>query len=148
MPLGITQDPETKNYMMVLNNTICKKCNYACYAIHFQQNFENWTSGNNDIDKFIQDTQLSMHNSNEVFANSIEWIPYDRLDDIAKNKFGKMYKVNWIDGKIEYWDNENKNLIRYGSEDMILKSLNNSKNITIEFTNEVLQIDCSIQFDI
>ncbi|RGB32960.1 hypothetical protein C1646_762276 [Rhizophagus diaphanus] len=140
MPLGITQDPETKNYMMVLNNTICKKCNYACYAIHFQQNFGNWTSGNNDIDKFIQDTQQSMHNSNEVSAKAIEWIPYDRLDDITKNKFEKLYKANWIDGKIEYWDNENRNWIRYGSEDVILKSLNNSNNIAIEFTNEIRKL--------
>jgi hypothetical protein len=79
-----------------------------------------------------------MHNNNEVSANAIEWIPYDRLDDIAKNKFGKVYKANWIDGKIESWDNENKNWTRYGSEGVILKRLNNSKNIIIEFTNEVV----------
>ena len=41
----------------------CKECNQkntginwckACDAKHFQQNFEKWTSGNVDIDKFIQ----------------------------------------------------------------------------------------------
>ena len=45
---------------------ICKECNQelynswcnACNAKHFQQNFKKWTSGNDDIDKFIQDTQL------------------------------------------------------------------------------------------
>jgi hypothetical protein len=59
---GITQDPETKNYMMVLNDK-CKTCNYICYAKRFQQNFENWISGNDNIDKFIQDTQLSAHHN-------------------------------------------------------------------------------------
>jgi len=47
---------------------LCEVCNKenirsswckACNAKHFQQDFEKWTSGNVDIDKFIQDTQLS-----------------------------------------------------------------------------------------
>uniref|UniRef100_U9UKF9 Uncharacterized protein n=1 Tax=Rhizophagus irregularis (strain DAOM 181602 / DAOM 197198 / MUCL 43194) TaxID=747089 RepID=U9UKF9_RHIID len=83
--------------------------------MHFQRNFKNWTSGNDDIDKFIQDTQLSAHKDSEI-SNALEWIPYDRLDNFAKNKFGKVYKANWIDGKIKYWDNKNKNWIRYGSQ--------------------------------
>ena len=56
----MTQDPETKNYMVVLDD-ICEKCNCVCNTIRFQQDFKNWTSGNNDIDKFIQDTQLTRH---------------------------------------------------------------------------------------
>ena len=51
--------------MLVLSEN-CKECNYVCNAIHFQQNFKNWTSGNNDIDKFIQVTQLSAHSDNEL----------------------------------------------------------------------------------
>ena len=50
---------------------LCEKCKQpktsrfwcnVCNAKHFQQNFKNWTSRNNDIDKFIQDTQLSATN--------------------------------------------------------------------------------------
>jgi hypothetical protein len=37
---------------------MCEKCNRICIAKHFQQNFKNWTSGNNGIDKFIQNTQM------------------------------------------------------------------------------------------
>jgi hypothetical protein len=44
-------------------NKECKKCNRNCYAILFQQDFKNWASGNNDIDKLIQDTQLSAHSN-------------------------------------------------------------------------------------
>src|SRR5688572_27251398 len=33
-----------------------------CHAKHFQQNFKNWTSGNRDIDEFIQKTQLKTKN--------------------------------------------------------------------------------------
>ena len=54
---------------------LCKECNQentggswckACNAKHFQQNFEKWTSGNVDIDKFIQDAQLSAIYSGKV----------------------------------------------------------------------------------
>ena len=79
---------------------LCEECNqeytgvdwcFACNAKHFQhfqQNFEKWSSGNVDIDKFIQDTQLS---ANKRFK-ALEWIPYDRFYDIeyiAKGGFGK-----------------------------------------------------------
>ncbi|POG65200.1 kinase-like domain-containing protein [Rhizophagus irregularis DAOM 181602=DAOM 197198] len=122
---GITQDPETKNFMMVLNNK-CKECNNVCNTIHFQQNFGNWTSGNNDIDKLIQDTQLSVHND---VSNALKWIPYDRFYDIkyiAKGGFGKVYRAIWIDGG------------EYQNMPVALKSLNNSKNITLKFMNEIM----------
>ena len=131
----MTQDPETKGYMMVLND-MCERCNSVCFAKHFQQNFKKWTSGNDDIDKFIQHTQLS----EEYTCILLEWIPYDRFYDIeyiAKGGFGKVYKANWIDGFILYWDNENQNWKRYDNKFVSLKSLNNSKNVTLEFINEV-----------
>src|SRR5438034_9186123 len=96
---------------------LCKECNQKntgynwcnrCNAKHFQQNFEQWNSGNVDIDKFIQDTQLLAHCRQKV----IEWIPYDRFYDIefiAKGGFGKVYKANWIDGSIKKWDTKNQN---------------------------------------
>ncbi|GBB84863.1 hypothetical protein RclHR1_11440002 [Rhizophagus clarus] len=137
---GITQDPITKNYMMVLNDK-CKKCGYICNAIQFQRNFENWTSGNNDIDKFIHDNQLLAHNRT---YNTIEWIPYDKFYNIkyiAKGGFGIVYKANWTDGCIGYrnsWDYKNQNWNREDQNmSVALKSLNNSKNITSEFMNEV-----------
>ncbi|CAB4421948.1 unnamed protein product [Rhizophagus irregularis] len=94
---GMTQDPETKNYMMVLNNK-CKKCNKICNAIYFQQKFIDWTSNNDDIDKFIQATQLSAHDD---VRGVLEWIPYDRFYDvkyISKDDFGEMYIADWSDG--------------------------------------------------
>uniref|UniRef100_U9TH97 Protein kinase domain-containing protein n=1 Tax=Rhizophagus irregularis (strain DAOM 181602 / DAOM 197198 / MUCL 43194) TaxID=747089 RepID=U9TH97_RHIID len=138
---GITQDPETTMYMIVLND-ICKKCNSICNAMHFQQNFDNWTSGNNDIDNFIQDTQLSEHAFYEV-KNTLEWIPYDRLYNIkyiTKDEFGKVYRANWIDGFISYWDSKNQNWEREGHNMFVkLKSLNTPKNFTLEFTQKIIK---------
>mgnify|MGYP006172236279 CR=1 FL=1 len=124
----------------------CEECNqeytgeywcHSCNAKHFQQNFKNWTSGNDDIDKFIQHTQLSANKRTEV----LEWIPYDRFYDIkfiAKGGFGNVYKAIWIDGYIGYWVDKNQHWIRYSPNiNVALKGLNNSKNVTTEFINEV-----------
>ena len=119
-------------------NEICKECNYKCDANRFRQNFKNWTSGNSDIDKFIQDTQLLAHND---LPKALEWIPYDRFYDIkyiAEGEFGKVYRANWIDGFIDEWDNKYQNWKRRSQNKYVaLKSLNNSKNVTLEFMNEV-----------
>ncbi|PKC67997.1 kinase-like protein, partial [Rhizophagus irregularis] len=137
---GITQDLETKSYMIVLND-ICEKCNYKCNSIYFQQKFIDWTSGNKDIDKFIQDTQLLAHKNGEI-SHALEWIPYSKfcnIEYIARGGFGKVYKANWIDGNISYWDNKNQFWKRYNENMYVaLKSLNNSKKITLEFMNEMM----------
>ncbi|RGB32578.1 hypothetical protein C1646_706370, partial [Rhizophagus diaphanus] len=60
----------------------CKSCN----SKHFQQNFKNWTSGND------------------------EWIEYNRFKNVeylAKGGFGTIYKAIWKDGYILVWDSEN-----------------------------------------
>ncbi|EXX56358.1 Tpk3p [Rhizophagus irregularis DAOM 197198w] len=139
---GITQNPETKDYMIVLKNYYnnkCKKCDCACGSIHFLLNFNNWTSGNDDIDEFIQGTQLSTH-KNDV-KKALEWIPYNKLynvEYIAKGGFGIVYKANWIDGNISFWDDGYQNWKRISQNmPVALKSLNNSENISLEFMNEI-----------
>ena len=121
--------------MVVLDDT-CEKCNKKCNTTHFQQNFKNWTSGNNDIDKVIQDSQLSTHDN---LSEALEWIPFNRLSNVSyitKDEFGKMYIANWVDGSIWYrgcenWVKKDQNMF------VILKSFDDSKNITSEFMNKV-----------
>ncbi|GES73178.1 kinase-like domain-containing protein [Rhizophagus clarus] len=84
----------------------CQTCN----SKRFQQNFENWTSGNDDIDKFIQ-----------------------------KGGFGKVYKANWKDGYITHWDSSKhqwKRIFKVNSF-VALKSLSNSQNVKLKFINEI-----------
>jgi hypothetical protein len=125
-------------------------CNHECNAKRFKQNFKNWTSGNNKIDKFIQNTQLSDHNCQ---YQALEWIPYDRFYDIryiSEDKFNKMYRANWIDGCIveswyddqnryqNCWDDDNQNWKREKPNMfVILKILNDPTSITSEFINKV-----------
>ncbi|GES87491.1 kinase-like domain-containing protein [Rhizophagus clarus] len=129
---GITQDPETKDYILVWNK-ICKKCKRECNAFYFLQNLNNWTSGNKVIDKFIQYSQLSTH---ENTTNALEWIPYDRFYNISyieKDEF----RANWIDGYIDNWDINNKNWKRKDQNtSVIMKNLKNFSNI-IKFIENV-----------
>ena len=116
-------------------NTFYNWCQ-PCNSKHFQQNFKSWTSGNSDVDKLIQESQLNAKNKNE----KLEWIEYDRFEDIeyiTKGGFGKVYKANWKDGYIRNWDYETNQWERLKSVMVALKSLNNSKDITLEFLNEV-----------
>ncbi|GES93623.1 kinase-like domain-containing protein [Rhizophagus clarus] len=140
---GITRNPETKNYMIVLSGNLSNGCNDVCYAIHayFKKNFWRWTSGNESIDYFIRYNQLSVHY--EV-SKVLEWIPFDRFCDIkyiAKGGFGRVYKAYWIDGNMIYWDNDKENWKRAGQKLVALKSLNNSENVTSEFMNEIMLHD-------
>src|SRR3954451_16270401 len=75
----------------------------SCYSKHFQQDFNKWTSGNKEIDEFIQKFQLNATCREEV----LEWIPYEKFEDIeylAKGGFGTVHKAFWIDGYICNWN--------------------------------------------
>ena len=116
----------------IFNNFWCQPCN----SKHFQPNFKNWTSGNSDVDKLIQESQLNAKNEYE----KLEWIEYDRfknIEYITKGGFGKVYKAKWKDGRIENWNYETNQWYRNYIGFVALKSLNNSKDVTLEFLNEV-----------
>ena len=130
---------------------LCEKCmqpknNYRwCRVCNFQQNFQNWTSGNHIVDKFIQKMQLKVKDIKEI----VEWIEYDRFENIeylAKGGFGTTFKAIWKDGPVESWDSENNQWERekryrrhpnYPNYPVALKCLHNSQNITTEFLSEV-----------
>ncbi|RHZ73759.1 hypothetical protein Glove_229g52 [Diversispora epigaea] len=105
------------------NRNWCKPCN----SKHFQNDFNNWTSGNDKIDTFIQDAQLDANDDPGV----IEWIPYDRFKDvkqIGKGGFGTIHYARWIDGFIKEWDFENQQWERYDDRTVALKKFDNFVN--------------------
>src|SRR5439155_25882649 len=71
--LSLTEEQKLLIDKLILNeelkkcykrNGLCGKCKqpknniYWCQICAFQQNFQNWISGNHDIDEFIQKAQL------------------------------------------------------------------------------------------
>ncbi|RGB31952.1 kinase-like domain-containing protein [Rhizophagus diaphanus] len=107
---------------------LCKKCKQpktsysycrSCNSQHFKQNFKNWTSGNHDIDEFIQKAQLKAKCTNQIIEG-----------------FGTTFKAVWKDGP---WETNYKinQMERKGETKVALKCLHNSQDITADFLKEV-----------
>src|ERR1051325_11905027 len=127
---------------------ICGECNelgtglrwcQPCNAKRSKESFKNWTSGNKNIDEFIQHSQL-----NAVFYNQrLEWIPFEKFQNvtyITRGGFCKIYSAEWPEGKIRRWDIENQKWVRLSYRKVALKSLDNSSDISTDFLNEVIKI--------
>ncbi|RHZ89401.1 hypothetical protein Glove_15g3 [Diversispora epigaea] len=98
-----------------------------CIRKYLENNFGNWTSGNNEIDKLIQEFQQKTTAPDRV----IEWIEYDKFDDVehlAEGGCATIYTAIWNDGSYDKWDPERKILERFGGQNIVLKKLNNSNN--------------------
>ena len=133
---GISQDPDTKNYILIFEhnyfeNECCKQCgnNYTCKKYkwckpcqinHLKKNFTKWTSGNKQIDKFIQERQLETGYTDVLF----EWVPYNQFNDIEEigiNDFTTVHLAVWKDGTL-YRDYKNENKwIRESDQKVVLK---------------------------
>ena len=125
----------------------CEKCdrkytNYwerwckPCHINNFKTNFTNWTSGNEKIDKLIQEMQLQINSKKDII---FEWIPYNKFDNIKeinKGDFATVYSAIWKDGPLHYNYYQNE-CSRKPDKKVALKCLHNSQNISSEFLNEV-----------
>src|ERR1043166_1787025 len=127
----------------------CKECNqpndegwcYSCNKKHFIQDFNKWTSGNEEINKFIRECQLNATHRQKV----LEWIPYEKFDeinDLARGGFGIVRRAVWTDGYIWEWNIDKNEWLRTKNANVVLKCLKNSQDLTTDFLHEV----CSFLF--
>src|SRR3954453_23830356 len=92
-------------------------------------------SGNKIIDDFIRHTQINYVKE----KGKMEFIPHEQfknIEFIAEGGFSKIYKATWVDGPVTNYNR--KRGIRQPNYTVVLKKLNNSKNITSKELNEVL----------
>jgi hypothetical protein len=121
---GISQNPDTGDYIFVQNSSI---------------NLTNWISGNEKIDDFIQDMQLKIINNYDCNIESFEWIPYNQFNEIketGKNGLITVYSAIWKDGPLRY-NEQYKNYNRDSNKVVALKCLNNSQESIDSLINEV-----------
>ena len=111
----------------------CKTCDVA----NLKNNFNNWTSGNRDIDDFIRHTQL---NANQAM-DYLEWINFDQFDLIEntnkRGAFSSMYSAVWLEGPMWDFDDDAEVTTRGGPVKVILKRLDNSLTLSKEYINQV-----------
>ncbi|UZO05594.1 uncharacterized protein OCT59_025938 [Rhizophagus irregularis] len=114
------------------NHHICGVCYKAKLAFI--------PSGNKVIDDFIMHTLTS----SSKLAGKMVFVPYNQFKDvkfIARGGFSEIYKAIWIDGPvINKWIKKNQSFYKpeYNKNyEVVLKKLNNSKEITSKALNEL-----------
>uniref|UniRef100_U9UEJ7 Protein kinase domain-containing protein n=1 Tax=Rhizophagus irregularis (strain DAOM 181602 / DAOM 197198 / MUCL 43194) TaxID=747089 RepID=U9UEJ7_RHIID len=141
---GISQNPDTNDYIIVLNNSYCKECGERytgvvlqkwckpCQINNLKHNFTNWTSGNEKIDDFIQEMQLKIERTWDII---VEWIPYSQFNNVKKIGKDGFATAIWKNGSLKFNNEE----IKYERkpDKVTLKCLNNSQNIISDLLNEV-----------
>jgi hypothetical protein len=150
---GISQNPDTKVYVLIFNNKYfcyyCKKCgdkfanslNKWCKSCRINQlkSLTNWTSKNEIIDNFIQEKQLKYYGFGIIF----EWIPYDELIDIGEIEDKCLTTAIWKEGPLRY-DKDKKEWVRTSYERVCLIYLHNLQDIDDEFIIKVLNFSANL----
>jgi hypothetical protein len=153
---GMSQNPDTKVYILVFNddylNYYCKICGNKyesskdkwckpCQINKLKDDFTNWTSGNEKIDNFIQKKQLEFINDEVLF----EWIPYNKIVKVEEIGDNCLTTAIWKDGPLYYKRIECR---RKSYEKVCLKFLHNSQDINDEFLIEVLEFSINLNDNI
>ncbi|CAB4474807.1 unnamed protein product [Rhizophagus irregularis] len=103
----------------------CNKCDPGRFLR------EGKSSGDPELDKLIYESQLQTNN----YYHNLEWIPYDRFQDIkpiGKGGYAIVYSATWLDGEPNELHRE-----RTGPITVALKKFKSSLNIMEALTNEV-----------
>ncbi|RHZ72512.1 hypothetical protein Glove_242g109 [Diversispora epigaea] len=112
------------------NSWWCKPCQRR----NFEENFDNWTSGDKHINDFIKKTQMEAEECDQY----IEWISFDDFINVVKadhSEVGILFTANWSKGPLDIWDPvegqyvAKRNLVKVGLQslgkkpDLFLKEL-------------------------
>ncbi|CAB4440472.1 unnamed protein product [Rhizophagus irregularis] len=143
---GISQNPNTRDYILVVHNKYykryCEKCDKeyinhrcceSCLINYLKNNFINWASGNEKIDDFIQKKQLKISIKSYVI---FEWIPYNEFIEIKEIEDNCLTTAIWEKGPLIY-NTLKKEWVKTSYEKVCLRYLYNSQNVTNEFINKV-----------
>lgn len=129
----------TKHYcpecdQLLINNS--PWCN-LCQRKHFEENFDNWSSGDKDIDDFIKYTQINA----QEYDQYLEWIPFSEFTNVIREA-RTLFSANWKKGPNDTWDSIEK---KYVSERGFIKvALTSIEKISTIFLKEVKKNFCFI----
>jgi hypothetical protein len=134
---------------VVLHGEYCEKCGQEytiliyklckpCRINDLKVNFVNWTSGNEEIDNFIQEMQLNL---DHIFNSSLfQWIPYNEFYDVKeiKDDFYTVYSAIWKNGPLNYnFKDLNMITMRDSNERVTLKYFYDIQSMINEYHSKV-----------
>uniref|UniRef100_U9U5X3 Uncharacterized protein n=1 Tax=Rhizophagus irregularis (strain DAOM 181602 / DAOM 197198 / MUCL 43194) TaxID=747089 RepID=U9U5X3_RHIID len=106
---GISKDPTSHSYILVFDDEVYNQNLCSCKLNHFQLNYGEFPSGNDEIDNILKDHYYDSISPKEL----IEWIPFNEFREIvltADNK--EIYNALWSKGCIYDWDEDKLSWIR------------------------------------
>ena len=125
-----------KNVMKI--NTYYDWC-ISCNATRFKKDFDKWTSGNKEIDDFIQNTQIHACEYRLVLE-LYPWETFSEIKEIGKGGYGTVFRAKTKVGRIWKWDYQtnqwSRNEIELWNEHVALKTMGDSESK--DFMNEVI----------
>ncbi|CAB5191609.1 unnamed protein product [Rhizophagus irregularis] len=129
------------------NFATCPNCEKTCTSIlwcvncdiaYLVENFKNWSSGDPKLDDFIRHTQKTAKETMDF----LEWIDFSQFDLIKytgkEGSFSTIYTALWMEGPFWNWDEAASIWSRGGPTKVILKRLNDSRELSDQFINQCL----------
>ena len=136
----------------------CPQCNKAnhwhawcnrCDRKALVDEFNTWSTGNKDLDLFIQETQRTATcyvNDLSSDKTYLEYVPYDRFTDVESLSglgdfaAGEVFTAIWLDGERVIKDKFTENCGKERSEPLrvSLEIIDNSTEINHVFIDEVI----------
>src|SRR5579883_1238389 len=136
----MTEEQRLKKYGRCKECDEIKKTALWCNTCHFQKAFSTWTSGNKEIDYFIQNTQIHAWDDSLI----LEWYPWElssEIEKIGQGGYGTVFCAKTKRGRISHWDYENNHWSRYkideGNDYIALKTIGYSESLK-DFLNAVI----------
>jgi serine/threonine protein kinase len=129
----------------------CEKCQNECFNSkscefcikkYLENRFSKWSSENKEIDELIQNCQKNFLKPDFI----VEWIPYNKLEDIQYMTPGRFNKVKalWTEGKFVNWDYERQELKRFGPHFIAVKYINMNKEQWLQEIKAYLLLSSTI----
>ncbi|GBC28942.1 kinase-like domain-containing protein [Rhizophagus irregularis DAOM 181602=DAOM 197198] len=128
------------------NFATCPNCEKTCTSIlwcvncdiaYLVENFKNWSSGDPKLDDFIRHTQKTAKETMDF----LEWIDFSQFDLIKytgkEGSFSTIYTALWMEGPFWNWDEAASIWSRGGPTKVILKRLNDSRELSDQFINQL-----------
>ncbi|CAG8480594.1 14169_t:CDS:2, partial [Cetraspora pellucida] len=119
-----------KKKLLIFENKLCTTC-------YYNAQFQNVSSGNQDIDNLIKAT----HSNQPRFR--LSWIPFNEFIDIKRigtGGFSEIYTATWTKGIVRGWSKSKEEFNRIENVTVVLKVLKNSSTIDSAFLKELQSI--------
>ena len=133
-----TEEYRLKEYGRCSECNEIKKSYYWCNTCHFQKAFSTWTSGNKEIDYFIQNTQIYAWDK-WLTVEWYSWKLFSEIKKIGQGGYGTVFRAKCERGIINRWDYKNNQWERFsGNNYVALKTIGYSESLSKDFLNEVI----------